>query len=60
MADQTYETRGGAESIGNWPPLLADNECQHGAMPHDKDIRCGCWGSAVKIAMAIMDEDVAA
>jgi hypothetical protein len=59
--DQTHETSGGAESIGTWPPLLADNECRHGAMPTDTNIRCGCWGSSVKFQMAVMAEgDVAA
>ena len=56
MTDQTYNTRGGAERLGTWPPLLADAECVHGAIPSDDPIRCGCWGSGVRIAMAVMDD----
>lgn len=26
--------------VGN----LADNECEHGRLPGDPGVRCGCWG----------------
>jgi hypothetical protein len=34
-----------AESMGLWPPLLADNECRHGRFPGDLTPVCGCFGA---------------
>lgn len=38
------------------PPDSVDHECDHGHMPHDRLIRCDCWGAGLRTVVLELTE----
>lgn len=38
---------------------MADFECQHGSLPHDKTLACDCWGLPIERLPIDLNERIA-